>query len=52
MTCLQEEILINSSNDSENKNILDAKMKEISKWKDRKVFEELVDEGQHTVPVR
>ena len=49
---LQEEILINSSNDSENIKILDAKMKEISKWKDHKIFEEVVDKGQNTVSVR
>ena len=30
---LQEEILINSSSNSENIKILDAKMKEISNWK-------------------
>ena len=36
---LQEEILINSSNDSKNVKILDAKMKEISNWKGRKVLQ-------------
>ena len=49
---LQEEILINSSSDSENIKILDAKMKEISNQKDHKVFEEVADEGQNTVSVR
>ena len=46
-----QEILINSSSDSENIKILDAKMKEISNQKDHKVFEEVVDEGQNTVSV-
>ena len=46
-----QEILINSSSDSENIQILDAKMKEISNQKDHKVFEEVVDEGQNTVSV-
>ena len=27
-------------------------MKEISKWKDHKIFEEVVDKGQNTVSVR
>ena len=48
----QEEILINSSSDSENIKILDAKIKEISNWKDYKVFEDVVDEGQNTVSIR
>ena len=49
---LQEEILINYSNDSKNIKISDAKMKEISNWKHHKVFEEVVDEGQNTVSVK